>query len=100
MRSTAREVLADTEAEGPELVFEAAVQAASNRLMDSLVHDARNPLNALSINLEVLTEKLKEGAERGQDRAGENANNQAVWRADQQPPYKRGASHGHQVGYA
>ena len=36
----------------------------------------------------------------GQDRAGENANNQAVWRADQQPPYKRGASHGHQVGYA
>jgi hypothetical protein len=35
-----------------------------------------------------------------QDRAGENASNQAVWRADQQPPYKRGASHGHQVGYA
>lgn len=60
MRSTAREVRADNEDEGLELVFEAAAQAASNRLMDSLVHDARNPLNALSINLEVLTEKLKD----------------------------------------
>jgi signal transduction histidine kinase len=27
--------------------------------MDSLLHDVRNPLNALSINLEVLSEKLK-----------------------------------------
>jgi signal transduction histidine kinase len=27
--------------------------------MDSLLHDVRNPLNALSIHLEVLTEKLK-----------------------------------------
>jgi signal transduction histidine kinase len=27
--------------------------------MDSLLHDVRNPLNALSINLEVLAEKLK-----------------------------------------
>lgn len=27
--------------------------------MDSLVHDVRNPLNALSINLDVLTEKLR-----------------------------------------
>lgn len=29
------------------------------RLMDSLLHDVRNPLNALAINLDVLTEKLK-----------------------------------------
>ena len=28
-------------------------------LMDSLLHDVRNPLNALAINLEVLAEKLK-----------------------------------------
>lgn len=27
--------------------------------MDSLLHDVRNPLNALSINLDVLTEKLR-----------------------------------------
>ncbi|MFL5319121.1 MAG: histidine kinase [Myxococcaceae bacterium] len=27
--------------------------------MDSLLHDARNPLNALAINLDVLTEKLR-----------------------------------------
>jgi signal transduction histidine kinase len=33
---------------------------ATNRLMDSLLHDARNPLNALAINLEVLAEKLKD----------------------------------------
>ncbi len=31
----------------------------SSRLMDSLLHDARNPLNALSINLDVLQEKLR-----------------------------------------
>ena len=34
--------------------FDAAV-----RLMDSLLHDVRNPLNALAINAEVLTEKLR-----------------------------------------
>jgi signal transduction histidine kinase len=33
-------------------------------LMDSLMHDVRNPLNALAIHLEVLSEKLK--AETGQ----------------------------------
>lgn len=31
----------------------------AGRLMESLLHDARNPLNAIAINLEVLTEKLK-----------------------------------------
>ncbi len=42
-----------------EPVASAAYQAAS-RLMESLLHDARNPLNALAINLEVLGEKLKD----------------------------------------
>lgn len=37
----------------------AARDALTHRLMDSLLHDARNPLNALSINLDVLTEKLR-----------------------------------------
>jgi signal transduction histidine kinase len=39
--------------------FDAARYALAARLMESLLHDARNPLNALSINLEVLQEKLK-----------------------------------------
>lgn len=33
--------------------------AAVPGLLDSLIHDARNPLNALTLNLEVLTEKLR-----------------------------------------
>lgn len=37
----------------------AARSAMSRRLVDSLLHDVRNPLNALSINLDVLTEKLR-----------------------------------------
>lgn len=37
----------------------AARYAAVPALMESLLHDVRNPLNALSINLEVLSEKLK-----------------------------------------
>jgi signal transduction histidine kinase len=37
------------------LVFQAATC-----LVDGLLHDARNPLNALAINLEVLSEKLKD----------------------------------------
>jgi len=32
--------------------------SAAVRLMDSLVHDVRNPLNALAINVEILQEKL------------------------------------------
>lgn len=34
--------------------------ALAARLLDSLVHDARNPLNALSINIEVLAEKVRQ----------------------------------------
>lgn len=45
-------------------VVQAAKFALVQRLMDSLLHDARNPLNALAINLDVLTEKL-----RGPDRS-------------------------------
>ncbi|WP_246357693.1 histidine kinase dimerization/phospho-acceptor domain-containing protein [Pyxidicoccus fallax] len=42
----------------------AARYGAVTTLMDSLMHDVRNPLNALAIHLEVLSEKLK--AETGQ----------------------------------
>jgi len=42
----------------PEEAVAAAYTAAS-RLMDGMLHDARNPLNALAINLEVLSEKLR-----------------------------------------
>ncbi len=38
----------------------ASIFQAATRLVDSLLHDARNPLNALAINLEVLVEKLKD----------------------------------------
>lgn len=38
----------------------AAARAATAHLVESMLHDARNPLNALAINLEVLTEKLKD----------------------------------------
>jgi signal transduction histidine kinase len=45
--------------EGTDTVVDAARYSAVPPLMDSLLHDVRNPLNALSIHLEVLTEKLK-----------------------------------------
>lgn len=45
--------------EGQNPVVDAARYGAVPSLMDSLLHDVRNPLNALSIHLEVLTEKLK-----------------------------------------
>jgi signal transduction histidine kinase len=45
--------------EGSDPVVGAARYGAVPTLMDSLVHDVKNPLNALSINLEVLSEKLK-----------------------------------------
>jgi signal transduction histidine kinase len=50
--------------EGVDPVVDAARYGAVPTLMDSLLHDVRNPLNALSIHLEVLSEKLK--AETGQ----------------------------------
>jgi signal transduction histidine kinase len=45
--------------EGSDPVVGAARYGAVPTLMDSLVRDVKNPLNALSINLEVLSEKLK-----------------------------------------
>jgi len=45
--------------EASDPVVGAARYGAVPTLMDSLLHDVRNPLNALSINLEVLSEKLK-----------------------------------------
>jgi signal transduction histidine kinase len=45
-------------------------------LMDSLLHDVRNPLNALAIHLEVLTEKLK--GESGQVPATQEKNLKAM----------------------
>lgn len=45
-------------------------------LMDSLLHDVRNPLNALAIHLEVLTEKLK--GESGQVPAAQEKNLKAM----------------------
>lgn len=45
--------------EGSDPLVGAARYGAVPILMDSLLHDVRNPLNALSINLEVLSEKLK-----------------------------------------
>jgi signal transduction histidine kinase len=42
--------------------IEGALYQVAARLVDSLLHDARNPLNALAINLDVLAEKLKDGA--------------------------------------
>ena len=43
----------------PEALVAAAQFNVARRLMDSMLHDARNPLNALAINLDVLAEKLK-----------------------------------------
>ncbi len=45
--------------EGSDPVVGAARYGAVPTLLDSLLHDVRNPLNALSIHLEVLSEKLK-----------------------------------------
>jgi signal transduction histidine kinase len=57
--STAASSSAPSVREGADPVVDAARYGAVPSLMDSLLHDVRNPLNALSIHLEVLTEKLK-----------------------------------------
>jgi signal transduction histidine kinase len=57
-------------------VVGAARYGAVPTLMDSLLHDVRNPLNALSINLEVLSEKLK--AETGEVPASQAKNIKAM----------------------
>ncbi|ATB32948.1 histidine kinase dimerization/phospho-acceptor domain-containing protein [Melittangium boletus] len=57
--STAANSGAPSVREGTDTVVDAARYSTVPPLMDSLLHDVRNPLNALSIHLEVLTEKLK-----------------------------------------
>ncbi|AKJ04358.1 phospho-acceptor domain-containing protein [Archangium gephyra] len=59
INSTAASSSAPSVREGADPVVDAARYGAVPSLMDSLLHDVRNPLNALSIHLEVLSEKLK-----------------------------------------
>jgi len=59
-----------------DLVVGAARYGAVQALMDSLLHDVRNPLNAMAIHLEVLSEKLK--AETGQVPASQEKNLKAM----------------------
>jgi len=49
-------------ASGPSELIRAVRWSMAVRLMDSLVHDVRNPLNALAINVEILHEKLSRAA--------------------------------------
>ncbi len=42
-----------------DLAVDAARSVTNQRLADSMLHDVRNPLNALSINLDVLSEKIR-----------------------------------------
>ncbi|WP_426752446.1 sensor histidine kinase [Myxococcus sp. Y35] len=62
--------------DAPQPVLGAARYLAVPTLMDSLLHDVRNPLNALAIHLEVLSEKLK--AETGQVPASQEKNLKAM----------------------
>ncbi|ABF89947.1 putative sensor histidine kinase [Myxococcus xanthus DK 1622] len=57
--STAMSNSAPSVEDAPQPVVGAARYLAVPTLMDSLLHDVRNPLNALAIHLEVLSEKLK-----------------------------------------
>lgn len=59
MVSTTAVRSAVSQEEPPRLLSGVSYDAAS-RLMDSLLHDARNPLNAIAIHLEILREKLKD----------------------------------------
>ncbi len=59
INSTAASSSVPSMRDGADPVVDAARYGAVPTLMDSLLHDVRNPLNALSIHLEVLTEKLK-----------------------------------------
>lgn len=49
----------DVRTQALEKMVRATWFAAVPGLVDSLIHDARNPLNALTLNLEVLTEKIR-----------------------------------------
>ena len=45
--------------QAPDAQVQAALNGLALKLVDSLFHDARNPLNAIAIHLEVLTEKMR-----------------------------------------
>lgn len=63
VRSTARMETSHSPSPAPPPLPEevmATARAAADNLVESLLHDTRNPLNAMVINLEVLTEKLKD----------------------------------------
>jgi signal transduction histidine kinase len=59
---TARPCLAPQSSESASALIRAVRWSAAVRLMDSLIHDVRNPLNALAINVEILQEKLSRAA--------------------------------------
>ena len=62
MAPTARPFLPSSSPEPASALIRAVRWSAAVRLMDSLVHDVRNPLNALAINVEILQEKLSRAA--------------------------------------
>ena len=62
MSLTPRPFLAPSLAPAGSELIRAVRWSAAVRLMDSLVHDVRNPLNALAINVEILHEKLSRAA--------------------------------------
>jgi len=74
--STAATSSAPSVREQADPVVDAARYGAVPTLMDSLLHDVRNPLNALSIHLEVLSEKLK--ADTGQVPPSQDKNLKAM----------------------
>ena len=59
---TPRPFLAPWSPEGASALIRAVRWSSAVRLMESLVHDVRNPLNALAINVEILQEKLSRAA--------------------------------------
>lgn len=76
--SVADTMPSNTPARHPEqdLIVDAMRQRATAPVVESMVHDLRNPLNALSINLEVLMEKLR--AETGEVPANQDKNVRAM----------------------
>ncbi|HEY1332614.1 MAG TPA: histidine kinase dimerization/phospho-acceptor domain-containing protein, partial [Myxococcaceae bacterium] len=62
MSPTPRPFLAPSTPQGASALIRSVRWSAAVRLMDSLVHDVRNPLNALAINVEILQEKLARAA--------------------------------------
>ncbi|HZJ54890.1 MAG TPA: histidine kinase [Myxococcaceae bacterium] len=62
MSPNARPSLAPSSDSGASALIRSVRWSAAVKLMDSLIHDVRNPLNALAINVEILHEKLSRAA--------------------------------------